>query len=85
SAQQGELGAVGNRLEGADRSLQASRVEVARAESRISDAEIAVEISMLLREQIMQKAASAAMIQANLESGRALELIGAPAHGRRAR
>ncbi|MFT7478374.1 MAG: flagellin, partial [Gammaproteobacteria bacterium] len=42
SAQQGELGAVGNRLEGADRSLQASRVEVARAESRISDAEIAV-------------------------------------------
>jgi len=85
SAQQGELGAAENRLHQAYSALASRRMSLARADSHISDTDLATEITLLMQERIAQKAAVSVMIQATVEPDRALELLGISQMRRRGR
>ena len=45
------------------------------AEARITDADVATDVAMLVRDQIIQQAATAMLAQANLQPGLALSLL----------
>ena len=65
SASRASLGAVQARLESAVRSLAVATENAAAATSRIADADMAEEMSQLVRAQILTQAGIAAMPQAN--------------------
>ena len=60
-----KIGAVSNRLEHTINSVSSAQVNIAAAESRIRDVDVASEMSNLTKNQIMMQAATAMLAQAN--------------------
>ena len=71
----GDLGAAQNRLQSAIRSLGNAEQNLAAAESRIRDVDIARETADLTRNTILQQAAVSVLAQANLQPQIALSLL----------
>ena len=71
----GELGASQNRILSAFRSIAATRENLAAAESRIRDVDVAFETADLTRNTIMQQAAVSVLAQANVQPQLALSLL----------
>ena len=71
----GDMGAAQNRMLSAIRSLQNSEQNLAAAESRIRDVDIARETADLTRNSILQQAAVSVLSQANLQPQIALSLL----------
>lgn len=73
---QAELGGLTNRLENTIANLAVSIENLSASESRIRDADFAVETANLTRAQIIQQAGVAVLAQANLRPQAALALLG---------
>ncbi len=71
----GELGAATNRLGHASAGIANARENLAAAESRIRDVDIATETSDLTRNTILQQAATSVLAQANVQPQLALQLL----------
>ncbi len=71
----GGLGAAQNRLNTAIRSLQNANQNLAAAESRIRDVDVALETADLTRNTILQQAAVSVLSQANAQPQIALSLL----------
>lgn len=71
----GALGAAQNRLTSAYASIQNQRENLAAAESRIRDVDVASETADLTRNSIMQQAAVSVLAQANIQPQIALTLL----------
>ena len=76
STTRGELGATQNRLESTVRNLSVTAENLAAAESRIRDVDVAEEMMSFTRSQILQQAGTAMLAQANGVSQSALQLLG---------
>lgn len=76
SVYRGNLGAAQNRLEHTVNYLMTSRENMNAAESRIRDADIAVEMMELTRVQILEQAGTAMLAQANEITRSTLQLLG---------
>jgi len=76
SEKRGDLGAVQNRLESTVRNLSVTSENLAAAESRIRDVDVAEEMMSFTRSQIVQQAGTAMLAQANGVSQGALQLLG---------
>lgn len=74
-AARGELGASQNRMTSAMRSIATSVENLAAAESRIRDVDVAHETANLTRNQILQQAAASILAQANTQPQIALSLL----------
>ena len=70
------LGAVQNRLENTVTNLNIQAENLQAAESRISDADIATEMTNFVRNQVMTQTATAMLSQANTFPHMLLQLIG---------
>ncbi|MDQ7831203.1 MAG: flagellin [Desulfovibrionaceae bacterium] len=70
------LGALQNRLENTISNLQIQSENLQAAESRISDVDVAAEMTEFVREQILTQAAVAMLAQANSLPKLAMQLIG---------
>ncbi|MBG0776927.1 MAG: flagellin [Desulfovibrionaceae bacterium] len=70
------LGAMQNRLEGTVANLQAQAENLQAAESRISDVDVATEMTNFVRNQILVQSAVAMLAQANSLPRLALQLLG---------
>jgi flagellin len=70
------LGALQNRLENTIANLQAQAENVQAAESRISDVDVATEMTEFVRNQVLSQAGVAMLSQANSLPQMALQLIG---------
>ena len=70
------LGAVQNRLENTVTNLNIQAENLQAAESRISDADIAAEMTNFVRNQVMTQTATAMLSQANTFPHMLLQLIG---------
>ena len=75
TAARGKVGAVQNRLVRAISNLQISVENLSAAESSIRDADIAEEVAMLTRNQILVQASTAMVGQANLIPQSVLQLL----------
>ena len=75
SSTRGELGAVERRLESGIRNLETARENTAAANSRIRDADFATAAAGLARNQILEQAAVAVAVQANISAFAALDLL----------
>jgi len=75
SSFRGDLGATQNRLSSAIRSIQNAEENLAAAQSRIRDVDIAKETADLTRNSILQQAAVSVLSQANLQPQIALGLL----------
>ncbi|MFN0206399.1 MAG: flagellin, partial [Planctomycetota bacterium] len=71
----GQFGASQNRLQSTINSLQISVENLAAAESRIRDVDVAFETGDLTRNSILQQAATSILAQANLQPQSALSLL----------
>lgn len=71
----GNLGASANRLESTAANLSTSIENLASSESRIRNVDVAMESANLSRNQILQQAASAMLVQANQSPQLALQLL----------
>ncbi len=71
-----ELGAIQNRLEATISNLRNSAENITAARSRILDADIAAESSLLAKSRVLQQAGVAMLAQANQAPQIALSLIG---------
>jgi flagellin len=69
------LGALQNRLESTVSNLEIQAENLQAAESRISDVDVATEMTEFVREQILTQAATAILAQANSLPKMALQLI----------
>jgi len=76
STQRGSLGATQNRLESTVRNLSVTSENLAAAESRIRDVDVAEEMMSFTRSQILQQAGTSMLAQANGVSQSALSLLG---------
>jgi flagellin len=72
----GTIGADQNRLQSALASVQNQRENLAAAESRIRDVDVAFETADLTRNSILQQAATSVLAQANMQPQLALSLLG---------
>jgi len=70
-----EVGAIMNRLEYTDKTLQVQRENLSAAESKIRDADISLEMTTFTRQNIMLQAGTAMLAQANSKSQTALQLL----------
>ena len=75
SALRGRFGALSNRLDSAIRALSSEAANLAAAESRIRDADIAHEAAELTKDLILRQAATSILAQANTRPQIALALI----------
>lgn len=75
NATRGALGAAQNRLSSSIRSILNSRENLASAESRIRDVDVAEETADLTRNTIMQQASVSVLSQANVQPQIALSLL----------
>ena len=75
SDMRGEMGAVQNRLESASSNLSDTSVNLTAARSRITDTDMAKEVSDLVMSQILEKAGIAMQAQANQSAGVTLALL----------
>ena len=73
--QRSYLGAVHNRFEGVIDNLANTRINLAASRSRIMDADYAVEVSRMIRAQILQQASIAVLAQANQQPNMILTLL----------
>ena len=71
-----DFGAVQNRLESSIRNINMTSENLAAANSRIRDVDIAKETSRLTSYQILQQAGVSMLAQANMSSGLAMSLLG---------
>jgi flagellin len=71
-----DLGALQNRLENTVTNLQIQAENLQAAESRISDVDVATEMTQFVRNQILSQAATAMLSQANSLPRMAMQLIG---------
>ena len=71
-----ELGALQNRLENTITNLQVQAENLQVAESRISDVDVALEMTEFVRQQILSQAAVAMLAQANALPRLAMQLLG---------
>jgi flagellin len=69
------LGAMQNRLENTISNLQIQSENIQNAESRISDVDVATEMTELVQNQVLSQAAVAMLAQANSLPQMALQLI----------
>ena len=76
SSQRADLGAIQNRLDHTINNLTNISVNTSAAQSRILDADYAIEAANLAKAQIMQQAGSAMLAQANAASQTVLSLLG---------
>ncbi|MBD3896147.1 flagellin FliC [Halomonas sp. ML-15] len=74
--QRSYLGATHNRLEGVIDNLATTQTNLAASRSRIMDADYAVEVSRMVRAQILQQASAAILAQANQLPNTILTLLG---------
>ena len=74
-ALRGQLGASQNRMSSAMRSIATSVENLAAAESRIRDVDVAAETATLTRNQILQQASASILAQANQQPQIALSLL----------
>jgi flagellin len=74
--QRGSFGASQNRLSSAMRSIATNSENIAGAESRIRDVDVASETAELTKNRILQQAASSILAQANSQPQQALSLLG---------
>ena len=75
SSVRSSLGAASNRLEHTINNIGVSRENIAAAESRIRDVDMAAEIGTLTRNQIMMQSATAMLAQANSQPQSILSLF----------
>jgi flagellin len=75
NSMRGNLGAIQNRLDSTLRSILNVRENLAAAESRIRDVDVAEETADLTRNSIMQQAAISVLSQANAQPQIALTLL----------
>ena len=75
TATRGQVGAVQNRLMRSISNLSISVENLSAAESQIRDADIAEEVALLTRNQIMVQASTAMVGQANLIPQSVLQLL----------
>lgn len=71
----GELGAVMNRLESTMQNISTSKINLEAARSRIEDADYALEVSNMSRNQILQQAGMSVLSQANQSPELVLQLL----------
>ncbi len=71
-----EIGAVQNRFESRVDTLQQQEITATASRSRIQDADIAKEASLLSQNNVREQAAIAVQAQANLNAGNILKLLG---------
>ncbi|NOT28967.1 MAG: flagellin FliC [Planctomycetes bacterium] len=76
SSLRGGLGSSQNRISSTIRSIAVAAENLASAESRIRDVDIAVETADLTRNSILQQAAVSVLAQANVQPQLALSLLG---------
>jgi len=76
STQRSTLGALTNRLESTVSNLMTVSENLSASDSRIRDADFAVETATLTRAQILQQAGTAILAQANMTPQAALSLLG---------
>jgi flagellin len=76
SDRRGDIGAVQNRLEYTIANLQSTAENFTAANSRIEDADFALETALYVKNQILVQAGSAVLAQANASPSVALSLIG---------
>ena len=69
------IGAIMNRLEYTDKTLQVQRENLSAAESKIRDADISLEMTSFTKLNIMMQAGTAMLAQANSKSQTALQLL----------
>lgn len=74
--QRGAFGASQNRLQSAMRSIATNSENLAGAESRIRDVDVASETAELTKNRILQQAAASVLAQANSQPQMALSLLG---------
>ena len=72
----GQMGATQNRMQSAISSIANVRENLAGAESRIRDVDVALETADLTRNSILQQAATSVLAQANVQPQLALSLLG---------
>jgi flagellin len=70
------MGATQNRMQSAIASISSARENLAAAESRIRDVDVAMETADLTRNSILQQAATSVLAQANMQPQLALSLLG---------
>ena len=75
SQERGDLGAQQNRLERTSQELASRREYLQRSESRIRDADMAVESMFMVRDQILQQSSTQIMVQANNMAQSVLTLL----------
>jgi flagellin len=76
SGERGRLGALHNRLEAAIQHSGIYQENLAAAESRIRDADMALEIMEHIKASILQQSASAMLVHANLAPQSILDILG---------
>ena len=76
SANRGDFGALQNRLESSIRNLGTTMENLAAANSRIRDVDVAKETASMTSYQILQQAGVSVLAQANMSSTLALALLG---------
>ncbi|MFK7862716.1 MAG: flagellin [Pseudohongiellaceae bacterium] len=76
SSQRADLGAIQNRLESTVGNLTVTAENLTAANSRITDADFAVETAELSRSQVLQQAGISILAQANASSQQVLSLLG---------
>ena len=75
TSRRADLGAISNRLDHTLANLSTSRVNMEASQSRIEDADFAVETSNLTKSQILSQAATAMLAQANASKQSVLSLL----------
>ena len=75
TALRAQIGAMQNRLEHALNANQISQENLMAAESRIRDTDVAAEVSVMTRQQILQQTSTAMLAQANMQSQSVLQLL----------
>jgi flagellin len=75
SSQRAQLGATGNRMESASRNLAVAMENTYASQSRILDADMAVESASLARDQVLSRSGIAAQAQAKGLAATALNLL----------
>jgi len=76
SGNRAQLGALQNRLQSTTRNLEVQNENLAAANSRIRDTDIASVSAKLAKENILSAAGTSVLAQANASGGQALQLIG---------
>ncbi|MBI2569353.1 MAG: flagellin FliC [Candidatus Schekmanbacteria bacterium] len=71
----GGLGALQNRFETAVNGLETARENIMASESQIRDADVALEVTNLVRERLLSESGRASLIHSNLSNERVLDLL----------